>query len=169
MKKLSLLIPLTCAALALAPFAPQASAQDAATPPPPNRERGFRGGQRGGPAPVQLTTEERQKLRAAVTKAKADAKVAEADKAVQEAIKKWTEARKAADKVTKEAVVAADPSLKDIVAKFGERPLPGTAGGFGGGPRGAAGQPPAAGAAGPRGQRGRRGANAPAPAPKAGE
>jgi Spy/CpxP family protein refolding chaperone len=133
MKKFTLF--LTCAALALAPFATSASAEE--TTPPPARERGARGAQRGnfqrGPA-VKLTPEERTKLRAAVAKASKDAKVIAAKKELKAALEKLNAA-------VKTAVVADDPSLKDVVAKYGEKPLPGSVGH--GGPGGPGGDRPA--------------------------
>jgi hypothetical protein len=128
MSKLSLIV--ACAALALAPFSNTASADEGTPPPPPPaRERGPRGAQfgpRAGAPAVQLTAEERTKIRAAVVKAKKTEKVAAAIKEAQEARTKWLAAVKATNAAIKEAVVADDPSLKDTVAKFGDAPLPGS-------------------------------------------
>jgi len=123
MKKSLFLIPLTCAALALAPFAANAADDDSAPKPPPQRERSARAARAGGQRfqPVQLTTEESQKLRAALQKARKAEKVVEAQK-------KAREAQKAAADALKAAVLEADPSLKDVVKKYGDRPI----GGFGG-------------------------------------
>lgn len=117
MKKSRYLIPFLCAAFALAPLTINAADEGTKPPPPPSDEgpRGPRGG-RGNNAPVQLTQEESQKLRVALRKAREDKTVIEAQKAAADAQKKLNEARKA-------AVLKADPSLEEVIKKFGDRPL----------------------------------------------
>lgn len=125
MKKLTTLIPLSCAAFALA-LAPMIStaADDGAPNPPPKREGGERGGFRGGqrgpgngaPAGANLTREERQKLNAALAKARADENVVAARKAYQDAQKKLVAS-------TKAAALKADPSVKEILDKVNDQAL----------------------------------------------
>ncbi|MDR1498127.1 MAG: hypothetical protein LBS59_06945 [Puniceicoccales bacterium] len=125
MKKFSFLVPLTCAALALSPLAVTAAEGDA--PPPPKSERGPRGGPRAGAAQrapqVKLTPEETTKLRAALSKLRGDKDIAEARKGIQKAQSDLQKAQAKLDSVTKAAVVKIDPSLDEVVKKFGNRPL----------------------------------------------
>jgi hypothetical protein len=163
MKKFSFLVPLTCAAIALAPFSANA-ADEGDAPPPPRSERGPRNGPRNGPRvgaeartpPVRLTQEEQTKLRAALAKLRENKDIAAAREAVQKAQKSLQEAQKKLDATTKAAVVKVDPSLEEVVKKYGDRPLRPSFGGRGGdrqggprpegfrrrGPRGGNGAPP---------------------------
>ncbi|MDR2862804.1 MAG: hypothetical protein LBV54_02845 [Puniceicoccales bacterium] len=141
MKKLRLIIPFSCAALALAlaPLAVNAAEGDAPTSAP----SGFRGANRDrGP---QLTKEERTKLFAALKKARESDEVVAAQKA-------YTEAQKKLVAATKAAAIKADPSVEEILKKTGDAALlrPGA---DRGGP----------GRAGPGGQRRRGGEKPPAP------
>ncbi|MDR2512930.1 MAG: hypothetical protein LBD01_03940 [Puniceicoccales bacterium] len=119
MKNSRYLMPFLCAAFALAPLASSAVTKDTKATPPPSGERAARSPRnrpRANSAPVSLTQEESEKLRLALRKVREDKSVIDAQKSVADAQKKLNEARKA-------AVLKADPSLEEVVKKFGDRPL----------------------------------------------
>jgi hypothetical protein len=191
MNKFSLVSILSCAAIALAPFATVNAADDdgAPKPPPPRRERGFGpggpGGERGfgpgGPGgarggqfalPPRLTPEERAKFNEAYKKIakdegvlKASAELKEARQKAIAAQKKVDESTKKLSKAAKEALLKTSPNdaeLAAIIKKFGDRPLrPVPARQVGERPAGDRPNGPRAGA----GER-RRGRNADRPAPE---
>ncbi|MDR0535931.1 MAG: hypothetical protein LBG65_06265 [Puniceicoccales bacterium] len=154
MKKLPLCALLAFAAFAFAIPAINAAEGDGAAPPPRRaRIHNDGNGATNGPRAnfPKLSQEERQKLRAAVTKARDDADVKKAQERQKKAHDEFLAAQKKYNEALKAAVLKEDPSLKETVEKFKDAPLPGARGAFGERRGGPGGERPAAGRAPRRG------------------